>query len=109
MSEYTGTRLRDALRAAGLDDWRPDVDAIRVRYLTGDFATGLALTQRVGEAAEAANHHPDLTLSYPHLDIVLTSHDTGAVTDRDLRLATTINALAQEAGVEAESRTGSLP
>lgn len=102
MTGYTGTALADALRAAGLDDWRPDGDAIRARYLTGDFATGLALTQRIGEAAEEANHHPDLTLTYPHLDVVLTSHDAGGVTDRDLRLAETISALARESGVDAD-------
>lgn len=106
MTGYTGSRLDDALGSAGLDDWHPDADAIRARFLTRDFATGLALTQRIGEAAEAANHHPDLTLTYPHLDVLLTSHDTGTVTDRDLRLAETISALAQEAGVEADRRAG---
>ncbi len=106
MTGYTGTRLADALREAGLGDWHPEGDAIRARYLTRDFATGLALTQRIGEAAEEANHHPDLTLTYPHLDVRLTSHDAGAVTERDLRLAGVVSALAREAGIEADPQEG---
>lgn len=104
MTGYTGTQLRNALSTAGLDDWQPEADTIRARYDTGDFATGLRLTQQIGEAAESANHHPDITLTYPHLDVVLTSHDAGAVTDRDLDLAATISALARAAGVEAQAR-----
>lgn len=98
---YRSQRLLDALAQAGLEDWQVLPGCIRARFATGNFAAGLALAQKIGDAAEAANHHPDLTLTYPHLDVRLTSHDTGAVTDRDLGLAARISALAQEAGVAA--------
>jgi len=63
------------VEAAGLADWRQLFEALRTRFLTGDFATGLALTSRIGELAEAANHHPDVDLRYPHVNVALCSHD----------------------------------
>ncbi|MTB87094.1 4a-hydroxytetrahydrobiopterin dehydratase [Aeromicrobium senzhongii] len=88
--------------AAGLDDWRPLVHSLHARFRTGDFATGLDFLVDVGAAAEAANHHPDVNLTYTHVDITLTSHDAGAVTDRDLEMARTISDLAAERGLEAD-------
>lgn len=52
------------VRAAGIEDWRQILGQIKARFRTGDFATGLALVNTIGEAAEAANpsprHHPHL-------------------------------------------------
>ncbi|GAA3524832.1 hypothetical protein AFL01nite_14540 [Aeromicrobium flavum] len=88
--------------AAGLDDWRPLVHSLHARFRTGDFATGLEFVVDIGAAAEDANHHPDVKLTYTHVDITLTSHDTGAVTDRDLAMARTISDLAAERGLESD-------
>jgi 4a-hydroxytetrahydrobiopterin dehydratase len=90
-----------AVKQAGLDDWRMLVGRLYARFATGDFATGLALVDRIGVAAEEANHHPDLDLRYPHLGVRLVSHDVGGVTDRDLRMARRITELAAELGVAA--------
>ncbi|MBS42929.1 MAG: 4a-hydroxytetrahydrobiopterin dehydratase [Nocardioides sp.] len=89
--------------AAGLDDWRPMLGPIMARFATGDFATGLRLVQAIAEAAEAADHHPDVTLTYPRVDVRLVSHDVGGPTMRDVRLATTISGLAADLGVAAET------
>jgi len=88
--------------AAGLDDWRPLVQSLHTRFRTGDFATGLEFVAAVGAAAEAAGHHPDLTLRYADVDITLTSHDAGGVTRRDLDLARAISDLAAERGLAAD-------
>jgi 4a-hydroxytetrahydrobiopterin dehydratase len=74
-------------------------DKIVTRIPTKDFATGLALVDQIGAAAEAANHHPDLDLRYSAVEVRLTSHDEGGVTERDLDLARTISALAADAGL----------
>ncbi len=87
---------------AGLDDWRKLMGPLQTRFRTGDFATGLALVNRIGEVAEELNHHPDLDLRYPHLNVRLFSHDVGAVTDRDVTMARRISELAREAGVRAD-------
>ena len=89
------------LEQEGLSDWTFRDGTLHAHFETGDFATGLKLLNRVGEAAEAMNHHPDLDLRYPHLEITLSSHDAGGVTDRDVALARTISELAAGDGVRA--------
>lgn len=83
------------------DGWVYLRNALRTRLRTGDFATGLALVNAIGGAAEAVDHHPDLDLRYGWVDVRLYSHDAGRVTGRDLRLAATISELAAAAGVTA--------
>ncbi len=86
---------------AGLTDWVYLHSALHTRLLTKTFATGLRLVERIGAAAEAANHHPDLDLRYRYLDVRLTSHDANGVTDRDVSLARTISEIASSEGVAA--------
>jgi 4a-hydroxytetrahydrobiopterin dehydratase len=56
--------------------------------------SGLRLVNQIGDAAESANHHPDLLLTYPKVEVTLTSHDAGGVTSRDIAMARTISDLA---------------
>ncbi|NLT29191.1 MAG: 4a-hydroxytetrahydrobiopterin dehydratase [Propionibacterium sp.] len=94
-------RLKSAdVLAADLPDWRMISDALYATYRTGSFTAGLALVQRIADAAEAADHHPDLTLTYPQVEVKLYCHDVGGVTDRDLALARSISELAAAAGHE---------
>lgn len=95
-------KLYRDVAAAGLDDWRMLAQGIHARFTTGDFASGLALVAAIGEAAEAANHHPDVTLTYPRVDVMLTSHDVGHVTQRDFDLAASISEAARALGVGAD-------
>jgi 4a-hydroxytetrahydrobiopterin dehydratase len=95
----------DQVAALGLADWRPIFGHLDARFATGSFVRGLELAQRIGELAEAANHHPDLDLRYPHLGVRLTSHDVGHLTPRDVDLARRISAAAAEMGIEAEPST----
>lgn len=88
--------------APGLDDWRFLLTGIRARFRTGDFATGLALVDRIGAAAEDANHHPDVSLTYPEVIVTLSSHDVGGITSRDLDLARRISGFAAELGAAAD-------
>lgn len=88
----------------GLDDWRFILMGLHARFKTGSFVKGLELVTRITDAAEAANHHPDVTLTYPQVDVDLASHDVGGVTSRDLDLARTISAIAAELGVEGAPR-----
>jgi 4a-hydroxytetrahydrobiopterin dehydratase len=90
------------VEAAGLSDWRQLFEALRTRFRTGDFATGLQLVNRIGELAEAANHHPDVDLRYPHVNVTLFSHDVFGVTSRDIELARQISSAAADLGVEAD-------
>jgi 4a-hydroxytetrahydrobiopterin dehydratase len=83
------------------EGWQVLLGAIEALYATGDFAKGLAFVGRIGEVAEAANHHPDITLTYPTVHIRLLSHDAGGVTERDLALAGQIRDIAADLGIDA--------
>lgn len=98
MTDSDKTPLTDEQVArAGLSGWQQRQERLVVRYETGGFSNGAALIVRIAETADEANHHPDVDLRYPHVTVALTSHDVGALTDRDLRLARRISALAAEA------------
>ena len=104
MSTLTGREIA----AAGLVDWSLLGAGMQTRLLTGTYATGLRLLAAIGAAAEAADHHPDLDLRYAHLDVRLSSHDVGGVTQRDLSLARAVSDLAAAEGVGATPGVATL-
>ncbi len=87
-----------------LAGWVLIVRALEARFQTRGFARGLELVDRIGAAAEEADHHPDVTLTWPTVLVRLWSHDSRGVTERDIALARTISAIAAELGVEATPR-----
>ncbi|MCW2819430.1 MAG: hypothetical protein JWR42_2217 [Marmoricola sp.] len=91
----TGQQIHDE----GLPGWSKVLDRLTARFATGDFTTGAALVTDIAAAADEADHHPDVDLRYPHVTVSLKSHDVGAITTRDVRLARTISDLAQARGV----------
>lgn len=80
--------------AARPDGWQQVDDTLSARFATKDFATGLEFINVIGAAAEAQQHHPDLTLTYTEVGVSLSSHDVGGVTVRDIELAREISAIA---------------
>jgi len=92
----------DQISRMDLPDWRSMYRALEARFRTGDFATGLKLVEMIGAAAEEADHHPDVTLTYSSVHVLLTSHDVGGKTQRDVDLARRISGFVAELGVVAE-------
>lgn len=86
---------------ARLDDWRQLAQGLHARFLTGDFVTGLRFVTAVTDVAEQANHHPDVTLTYPFVDLKLISHDVSRLTERDLDLARRISDIARQHEISA--------
>jgi 4a-hydroxytetrahydrobiopterin dehydratase len=86
----------------GMGDWRSMHHALQGRFLTGDFATGLEMVNRIGAVAEEMGHHPDLDLRYPHLNVRLYSHDVFGKTERDVELARRISGIARDLDVAAD-------
>jgi 4a-hydroxytetrahydrobiopterin dehydratase len=99
MADKKTTLTRQQVADAGLSDWEYVLGHLEARFETGGFATGLALVDEIGAAAEAANHHPDIVLTYPVVHVRLASHDVGGITSRDIDLARTISELARARGV----------
>ncbi|WP_395623600.1 4a-hydroxytetrahydrobiopterin dehydratase [Sphingomonas daechungensis] len=61
-----------------------------------DFSEAFGFLGRVALHAEKVDHHPEFTSVWNRVDFRLTSHDAGGVTERDIKLALKINALAGE-------------
>lgn len=96
---YTEITPSEFERLEGLDEWRVVLRALRAEFDAGSFPAGAALLASVAEAAEAADHHPDIDLRYPgRVRVKLSTHATGGLTDADVALARTISALAAGAG-----------
>lgn len=78
------------------ESWTKSADgtAIEKRFVFADFAEAFAFLTRVASHAEAVNHHPEFTSVWNRVDFRLTSHDSGGVTGRDIRLAEAIDRLA---------------
>lgn len=91
----------DQVETMGVDDWRSMYGAIEAWFATGDFATGLRFVDAIGAVAEEVGHHPDVRLTYEAVHVLLTSHDVGGKTRRDIDLARRISALAADLGVRA--------
>lgn len=104
MSDPSETLSATQILDAGLEDWRQILGHLKARFRTGDFRTGLALVDRIGSAAEAANHHPAVQLTYSDVIVTLDSHDVGGITSRDIGLARQISSHAAELGVQSDVR-----
>ena len=86
-AEEVGAKL------GGLNGWKFDDDRLSKKYGFTNFAESLAFINRVGEIAEAADHHPDIKLGWGYAEVETTTHDRGGVTDVDIAFAEKIDLL----------------
>jgi 4a-hydroxytetrahydrobiopterin dehydratase len=56
-------------------------------FAFGDFRAGMAFVNKVADAAEAADHHPDIDIRYNKVRLALVTHDAGGLTNKDFDLA----------------------
>ena len=86
--EEIDRRLRDG-------EWEREGDAITRELRFDDFLAAVAFVNRVAEAAQDADHHPDiLVYGYNKVRLTLSTHYEGGVTERDFELASAIDRLA---------------
>lgn len=80
-------------RLTEIPGWEP-VEKTLVRKLTfPSFPAAVAFVVKLAFTAEAANHHPDISINYRRLTLTLWTHTEGGVTEKDVALAKEINAL----------------
>ncbi|WP_375260719.1 4a-hydroxytetrahydrobiopterin dehydratase [Palleronia sp.] len=86
-----------ALEALAAEGWQmvEGRDAIAKSFRFGDFVDAFGWITRVAIHAEKANHHPEWSNTYNRVHVVLTSHDVKGLTDRDVKLARKMDALAR--------------
>ena len=81
-------RLSDSL-------WRRDAAEIQRDFKLKDFAEAMAFVNRVADAAEEANHHPDILIhGWNQVRLSLTNHSEGGLTEADFAMAGRIDGLA---------------
>lgn len=93
-------QLSEAERAEALDaldEWDFDElrDAITRSFTFGDFSQAFAFMTRVALLAEKTDHHPEWSNVWNRVDILLTTHDAGGLSHRDIDMAEAIDALVE--------------
>jgi 4a-hydroxytetrahydrobiopterin dehydratase len=85
---------------ASLPGWDHDAerDGLRRRFTFADFGQAFGFMAQVALLAEKADHHPEWSNVWNRVDILLTTHDAGGLSARDVALARQIDALAPAAG-----------
>ena len=91
-------QLSEAERADALDglpDWDYDEarDAITRSIVFTDFAEAFGFMTQVALIAEKADHHPEWRNVWNRVEILLTTHDAGGLSERDIELADAIDAI----------------
>lgn len=95
-------KLSDIARKQALTDlpsWsaRSDRDALQRIFKFKNFSEAWGFMARVALLAEAQDHHPEWVNVYNKVDIILTTHDCAGLSERDVRLAKSIDAVANGA------------
>jgi 4a-hydroxytetrahydrobiopterin dehydratase len=83
---YSDDEIKERL-ARELPRWQLENGWIRRKYQTHGWKGTLMLINTVGHLAEAAWHHPDITASYPWVEVRLQTHTAKGVTEKDFELA----------------------
>lgn len=98
MIERLSEKERGELLPA-LPHWthEPARDAIRRRFQFEDFVAAFGFMAKVALLAEKADHHPEWSNVWNKVDILLTTHDAGGLTKRDIALARAIDGVAEGA------------
>jgi len=86
--EEIGSRLER------LDGWERHGDAIRKSYDRGDFEGSVGFVNALTPVAEEMNHHPDLAISWKNVEVTITTHSEGGLTENDFELARRIDEVA---------------
>jgi len=77
-----------------LPAWRHEKGALRRVYKTDGWPTTLMLVNAIGFVAEAADHHPDLAVSWGKVEVSLWTHSAGGITPKDVALARAVEQTA---------------
>lgn len=94
MAKLEGQVRKNAL--AQLPDWRelPGRDAIARKFVFADFNQAFGFMARAALTAEKMDHHPEWSNVYKTVEVTLSTHDAGGVTEKDIELAKAMDGFA---------------
>ena len=78
---------------SSFDGWEVEEKQIWKRFLFPSFLEAIAFVNKVATKAEKAEHHPDIDIRYNKVKITLSTHDEGGISEKDIKLARTIDDL----------------
>ena len=87
------TELQVLAKLKELDGWMFENNALHTTFEFEDFKDAFSVMTRIAFEAERLNHHPDWSNVYNTLQISLSTHDAGGVTENDFQLAKIIDTL----------------
>ena len=85
-------------RLAGLPGWAIDKGALARKLTFAGFPEALAFVVRLGYAAEAADHHPDILVNYKRVTLTYVTHSAGGLTGKDFDGAAVAGTMARGMG-----------
>ncbi|MBI3611515.1 MAG: 4a-hydroxytetrahydrobiopterin dehydratase [Nitrospirae bacterium] len=91
--KLSGSEIQRRLKQ--LSGWRLADNAIKKQYVFESFMPAIRFVNRAAELAEAADHHPDMTIHYRKVTMSLSTHSAGGLTQKDFALAEQIDGAAQ--------------
>jgi 4a-hydroxytetrahydrobiopterin dehydratase len=91
MEKLSEGQVAEALKA--VPEWSLVGEAIQRTFQFEDFVAAMRFANGVADAAEAANHHPDMLIRYNLVTLTLATHDAGGITQKDFDLAGTVDTL----------------
>jgi len=92
MTKLSAEQVESSL--ARLPEWAEVSGEIQRTFQFDDFVAAMRFVNAVADAAEQADHHPDILVRYNKVTLTLTTHDAGGITDQDFQLAKVADSLA---------------
>jgi 4a-hydroxytetrahydrobiopterin dehydratase len=92
MALFTSEQARQ--RLGSLPGWTLGDDSIARKFTFRDFAEAVSFVVRLGFAAEAADHHPDILINYKRVTLTYSTHSEGGLTEKDFEGAETAAKIA---------------
>ncbi len=106
---YSESEIAEKLEAE-LPEWTLKDGWIRRKFNTSGWKSTLMVVNTVGHLAEAAWHHPDLTVSYAFVTVKLQNHAAKGITDKDFELAKKIDSVVMwQPGADEDSALEGTP
>jgi 4a-hydroxytetrahydrobiopterin dehydratase len=91
-SKLSENEIQDKL--TGIPEWTRSGEEISRTFEFSNFIGSMTFVNRLAEAAESTNHHPDIDIRYSKVSLMLTTHDSGGLTTLDFELAAVADELA---------------
>lgn len=91
---------------SGLGGWQFENGALRRSYATDGWRGSLLVANAIGFICEAADHHADLLVTWPRVDVALSTHAASGITNKDFEVARLIEAQVRWKPSTGSSLTG---